>query len=83
MWKLSQRTDHPHPKAWHELGDFASICGAAEKIVATEEDPRPDAGAIFFRVYCWHAEGRTDARILSRLEYQGRRGFYVLMHSTQ
>ena len=82
MWKLSQRTDHPTPKTWHELGDFASICDAAERIVKAEEDPSPNASAILFQVYCWHAEDRTDAHILSRLEYQGQRGFYVLQRST-
>jgi hypothetical protein len=78
MWHLKQRTDHPHPKTWHELGTFASICDATKKIVAIEDDPSPNAGAIFFQVYCWHAEERTDAHILSRLEYQGRRGVYIV-----
>jgi hypothetical protein len=66
------------PKNWHELGDFASICDAAEKIVEIEEDPSPNAYAIFFRVYCWPNEDRTDTHIQSRLKYQGRRSFYIL-----
>ena len=78
MWQLSLRTDHPTPKTWQELGGFASICEAARRIATAENSSHPGGDAIFFRIYCWHPEGHTDADILGRLEYQGRQGLYVL-----
>lgn len=81
MWKLEQRTDYPSPKTWHQIGEFASIGDAAQRIVEIEEFP-DTAGAIFFQIYCWWPEDKSDADILNCLEYRGRKGLYHLQRTT-
>jgi hypothetical protein len=80
MWKLRGRDNII--KRWSEYGEFQNIVDAAERILELEGDPH---GAFFFRVYVdtnpLTAEAITgigDAEILSRLEYQTEKGFYLL-----
>jgi hypothetical protein len=78
MWKLIARGERGSP--FDELGSFASICDAAQTIIKTEADP--SAGAIFFRVYVDPLDANSDAAVLSRLEYQSGKRFYLLTRQT-
>ena len=49
-------------KQWSEYGEFHNIADAAKRILELEDDPN---GALFFE-------------ILSRLEYQSEKGFYLV-----
>jgi hypothetical protein len=73
MWKLNARDNTR--KQWAELGEFQSIGDAARRVLELEGDP---LRAMFFRVYADPLAAPTDADILSRLEYQSAKGFYVL-----
>ena len=75
MWKLIARRKRGTPFA--ELGSLASIDEAAQTIIETEDDAGA-TGAIFFRVYVDPTRTRSDAEVLSRLEYQSATGFYLL-----
>jgi hypothetical protein len=72
MWLLSMRDQN---RSWSEVGAFAAIVAAARRVLELEGSPR---SAIFFRVYADPMMEKSDADILSRLEYQGDKGFYVL-----
>ena len=63
--------------AFAELGSFASIDAAAQTIIKTE-DHAGATGAIFFRVYVDPTRTPSDAEVLSRLEYQSAKRFYLL-----
>jgi len=78
MWKLTARGERGSPFA--ELGSFASIGDAALRILKIEGDP---LGTIFFRVYVDPASTRDDAEVLSRLEYQSAKRFYLLQRDAQ
>jgi hypothetical protein len=85
MWKLRGRDNKI--KQWTEYGDFHNIADAAERILELEGDPN---GALFFRVYvdtnpltAVVVTGTADAEILSRLEYQSDKGFYLLERVVQ
>jgi len=58
-----------------ELGSYANLCDAARVILETEDDR---LGAIFFRVYVWPSSEPSDAEVLSRLEYQSPKRYYLL-----
>ena len=73
MWKLIARGERG--SAFAELGSFASIDEAAQTIIETEDDT---SGAIFFRVYVDPMRAPSDAEVLSRLEYQSAKRFYIL-----
>ena len=73
MWKLTARGERGSP--FSELGSFASIDEAARTIIAAEDDTH---GAIFFRVYVDPICAPSDADVLSRLEYQSAKRFYLL-----
>lgn len=72
MWQLSVRGQTPN---WTDLGTFPGIGLAARRVLELEGDPTP---AIFFRVFADPTMDTSDADILSRLEYQGVKGFYLL-----
>ena len=74
MWKLIARGERGSPFA--ELGSYASLGDAARTILETENDP--SLGAIFFRVYVDPVDPPSDAKALSRLEYQSATRFYLL-----
>jgi hypothetical protein len=83
MWKLRGRDNKI--KRWSEYGEFQNIADAAERILELEGDPN---SALFFRVYvdsnpltAAAVTGTGDAEILSRLEYQSDKGFYLLERS--
>ena len=76
MWKLSMRGEEV--KEWTELGSFQSIGHAALRVLELEDNR---LGAIFFRVYVDPPFGRSDAEVLSRLEYQSEKAFYLLKQS--
>ena len=79
MWKLIARGERGSP--FTELGSFASINDAAQTIIKTEGDP--SLGAIFFRVYADPLVTKSDdATVLSRLEYQSAKRFYLLTRQT-
>jgi hypothetical protein len=75
MWKL-QRRDDGQGRQWSELGTVDSISAGAARILELEGDL---TGALFFRVYVdvWDEKG-SDAKTLSRLEYQAPHAFYLL-----
>ena len=75
MWQLSVRDQN---RQWTELGDFDSIGSAALRVIKLESNPAEPIASIFFRVYADPLMEESDAEILSRLEYQGTKGFYVL-----
>ena len=56
MWKLTARGERGSPFA--ELGSFASIDLAAQKIIDTEDDPH---GGVFLRVYVDPTHAPSDA----------------------
>jgi hypothetical protein len=72
MWQLKMRDTN---KDWIDLGMCDGIGPAGSRILELEGDPN---AALFFRVYADPPMGKSDAEILSRLEYQGGKGFYVL-----
>jgi len=78
MWQLSVRGEN---RDWTELGVFAEISAAAHRVLELEGDRT--RVAVFFRVYADPLMGKSDAEILSRLEYQGATGFYVLKRELQ
>jgi hypothetical protein len=78
MWKLTARGERGSP--FTELGSFASIGDAAQTIIKTEADP--SLGAIFVRAYVDPLSAKSDAEILSRLEYQSGQRFYLLTRQT-
>jgi hypothetical protein len=53
---------------------------AARRVLELEGDPK---AAMFFRVYADPMMGKSDAEILSRLEYDGTNGFYILTRRMQ
>jgi 16S rRNA G966 N2-methylase RsmD len=65
-------------REWTELGSFESISHAARRILELEENR---LGALFFRVYVDPPYGKSDAEVLSRLEYRSEKAFYVLTHA--
>ncbi|MGE3282615.1 MAG: hypothetical protein AB7O13_16605 [Alphaproteobacteria bacterium] len=65
-------------RQWTDLGNFDSIGAAALRVVKLESSPSEPIASIFFRVYADPLMEKSDAEILSRLEYQGMKGFYVL-----
>lgn len=73
MWKLTARGERGTP--FSDLGSFASIGEAARTIIETEDEHH---GAIFFRVYVDPTCTPSDAEVLSRLEYQSAKRFYLL-----
>jgi hypothetical protein len=81
MWKLRGRDNKI--KRWSEYGEFRNIVEAAERVLELEGDPN---GTLFFRVYVdpnplTAITGISDAEIVSRLEYQSEKGFYLLERS--
>jgi hypothetical protein len=75
MWQLSVRDGN---REWAELGTFAGIGPAARRVLERERDPGQPMGSLFFRVHADPLMEKSDAEILSRLEYQGTNGFYLL-----
>ena len=73
MRKLIAREERG--SAFAELGSFGSIDEDAQTIIAAEDDT---SGAIFFRVYVDPMRSPSDAEVLSRLEYQSAKRFYLL-----
>jgi hypothetical protein len=75
MWKLRRRDDR-QGRQWSELGTVDSISAGAARILELEG---VSTGALFFRVYVdvWDEKG-SDAKTLSRLEYQAPHAFYLL-----
>jgi hypothetical protein len=80
MWQLKMRDEN---RSWNELGNFDSIGAAALRVVKLESNPTEPIASIFFRVYADPLMEKSDADILSRLEYQGAKGFYVLTRQMQ
>ncbi|MGE4046495.1 MAG: SPOR domain-containing protein [Acetobacteraceae bacterium] len=80
MWQLSMRGEN---RTWTELGSFESIGLAAQLVLKLERNPTEPVAALFFRVYADPLMDKSDAEILSRLEYQGANGFYVLKRQVQ
>jgi hypothetical protein len=79
MWKLQSRDNKS--RLWKELGNVSGITDAAERVLKEEED---ESGALFFSVYVDRViDEETDAEILCRLEYHGKRAFYLLTRSLQ
>jgi 16S rRNA G966 N2-methylase RsmD len=75
MWKLRMRGEKV--REWTELGSFESISHAARRVLELEDNRH---GSLFFRVYVDPPFGKSDAEVLSRLEYQSEKAFYVLSH---
>jgi hypothetical protein len=76
MWQLRLRDTN---KDWTDLGTHESIGAAALHVLKLERGDRAEPiAALFFRVYADPMMEKSDADILSRLEYQGEKGFYVL-----
>ena len=76
MWQLKKRGEH---RDWSELGSFESIGAASRRVLELDRDHSDQpVGSLFFRVYADPLMDKSDAEILSRLEYQGTNGFYVL-----
>ena len=80
MWQLSVRDEN---RSWNELGNFDSLGSAALRILKLESHPAEPIASIFFRVYADPLMEKSDAEILSRLEYQGAKGFYMLTRRMQ
>jgi len=76
MWQLKMRDEN---RSWTELGTYESIGTAAVHVLKLERGDRAGPiASIFFRVYADPLMEKSDADILSRLEYQGEKAFYVL-----
>jgi hypothetical protein len=73
MWTLRMRDNKI--RQWVEAGEVPSIEEGARRVLELENDPDI---SLFFRVYADKTADKSDAQILSRLEYQGSSGFYVL-----
>ena len=80
MWQLRMRETN---KDWTDLGTHESIGVAARRVLELERNPTQPIGSVFFRVYADPLIEKSDAEILSRLEYQGTKGFYVLARQVQ
>ena len=80
MWQLSVRDEN---RSWNELGNFDSVGSAALRIIKLESNPTEPIASVFFRVYADPLMEKSDAEILSRLEYQGAKGFYLLRRQVQ
>jgi hypothetical protein len=76
MWQLRMRDEN---RNWTDLASFESIGPAAQRIL----DIEGRNAALFFRVYADPLMGKSDAEILSRLEYEGTKGFYLLTRQVQ
>ena len=73
MWWLSVRDEN---RKWTELGTFAGIGMAALHVLKLERDGQSEPiASLFFRVYADPLMEKPEADILSRLEYQGTKGF--------
>jgi hypothetical protein len=77
MWQLSMRGKD---RRLTDLGMFDDIIAATRRILALEGDP--DA-RVSFQVSADLLAAKSDVKILSRLEYQGREGFYTLIRRVQ
>lgn len=64
-------------REWTELGSFESIGQAARRVLELEDNR---LGSFFFRVYVDPPGGKSDAEVLSRLEYQSAKAFYLVTH---
>lgn len=78
MWHLTRRRNNG--RVWKDVGDFEHLDLAAVHILESEND---QMGTIFFRVYVDPMMEASDAKTLSRLEYQTDTHFYVLMRTVQ
>lgn len=76
MWKLNMRGDRGTP--FVALRSYPNISDAARVIREKEGDP---FGALFLHVYVDPSPEPSDADILSRLEYQSAKPFYLLTRS--
>ena len=77
MWQLSVRDQN---RQWTDIVTFGGIAPAARRVPQLEGEPGAE---VFFRVYADPLMEKSDAEILSRLEYQGAKGFYVLRRQVQ
>jgi len=77
MWKRVMRGERGTP--FTELGNYASLDDAARVILKREND---QSGAVLFLVYVDPSDSRDDAAVLSRLDYQSARHYYLLTRST-
>lgn len=76
MWQLQMRDEH---RSWSDIGSFEGIGPAALHVLKLERDDQTEPlAALFFRVYADPLMEKSDADILSRLEYQGKKAFYIL-----
>lgn len=80
MWQLSMRDQN---RRWTDLGMFGGIGPAAQRVLELEAKPQQPIGSLFFRIYADPLMERSDAEILSRLEYQGAEGLYLLTRRIQ
>jgi hypothetical protein len=80
MWQLRMRDKN---KEWIDLGTFEDIGAAARRVLELEREPAQPMISMFFRVYADPLVEQSDAAILSRLEYQGTKGFYLLTRQAQ
>jgi hypothetical protein len=80
MWQLSVRDQN---RNWTELGTFAGMGPAAQRVLELERAPTHPMGSVFFRVYADPLMDKSDVEILSRLEYQGATSFYLLTRQVQ
>jgi hypothetical protein len=81
MWQLKMRDRN---QQWINLGSFTSVGAAALQVMKLEREPAGEPmGSMFFRVYADPLMDKSDAEILSRLEYQGAKSFYVLTRRMQ
>ena len=77
MWQLKVRAEDRH---WTDLGMFDSILAATQRILALESDL---TAAVSFQVRADLLAEKSDVKILSCLEFQGRAGFYTLTRRVQ
>ena len=78
MWQLRMRRNKT--QEWVELGAFENMLLAARRVLELEGDA---LGSVFFRVYVDPLYAKSDAEMLSRLEYQSDKGFYLLTRHVQ
>lgn len=62
-------------REWVELGSFESLGHAAQRVLELENNR---SGSLFFRAYVDPPRDMSDAEVLSRLEYQSEKAFYLL-----
>ena len=79
MWQLSMRSNDKS-RGWSELGDFPNLNDAAQRVLEQEGNR---LGSLFLRTHVDPPFAKSDAAILSRLEYQGANGFYLLTREVQ